>query len=790
MKNLYIINTVFFTFFLINISYAQTDEVIIGVPQFNQSDSGLIYQDTTSGKVYTYVNSDLGTKEIGFDHIVDVRTDILNKRVAIGKQILVGSTGAVYLVRQDSIIGYPIDSCVVIPTKNGKYAILQLKDKGFYVEHFGAIANDGIDDSEAIQKAIDAAIQLPMTSRVNVGPGNFRLKKGVVIANQLSDGEYFNTTLTISGAIPSYSKDQDAGNTTVFELTDSNSFCIAIHKARNCLIENIVFLGIADYPTSDADIANRTDAEWENSKMRLNSYSPSCAIVIDPFNEDIDVDDQYPGFENYYSNSATNGGSSMLSIKGCSFDQHYIAIANNPSSGIQNGDNIRVENSSVKRCHTFWACGQTQSRSNSIDNIYGINLHTFISGQIIGDKSGTAPTATNINLAGFTKQLLDINSFFTPVRISKSYFENIWTLGTAGANSVSFDQCQIKFRKPLNDLFAPNYHLNAPTQCTFRDCSIEYFDNCETKAPIMFKTNGLLISGGWIEGGVIVSNGHTNSGGDLIHNIKYENVRLKCLDKNIGITNYGVPLANTKGIILMADDEISISKVPVKFINNSNYNFNHFLLEQDKFIDIDSTNKIATIVGVDPGKYQIGDNIFTNLSSGSYRAPLGYVSEIKNDTIIISSVPNSFPEGEADIYSTSFPVFIQPIFGDFTAGSDTIKNVVTNQYPDVGIKIVNGAIKPGTYIKEINTTGKYIIVSTLAISNKTFSLIVNAPYKQEVHVNSYSWPLSSSYKTPFIQGALILFSNPSSISSYYGYMCTKGGIDGTANTPEFKAITW
>lgn len=793
MKNRYVINSLMLAFIFCKVSYiqAQSDEIIIGAPQFDQNDIGLIYQDTTNGKVYSYVNSELGTKEIGFDFIVDSKSDILNKRIATGKQLLVNSTGAIYMVKSDSITRYPIDSCVVIPTKNGKYAILQPKDRGFYIEYFGAIPDDGIDDSQAIQNAINAAIKLPITSRINAGPGVFKLDKGVVAANKLSSGEYFNTTITISGAIPSYSKDSDAGSTTVFELVDSNSFCIAIHKGRNCLIENIVFLGVAEYPTTDAEIINWTDSQWEDSKMRLNSNSPSCAIVIDPFNEDIETEDQYSGFENYYTNSSNDGGTSLLTISGCSFDQHYIAIANNPSSGIQNGDNIRVQNSSVKRCHTFWACGQTQSRSNSIDNVYGINLHTFIDGLSIGNENGTAPTTTNINLAGITKNVLNVNSYFTPVRITKSYFENVWSLGVAGANSVSFDQCQIKFKKPSNDVFAPNFHLNAPTQCTFRDCSIEYFDNCETKAPIMFKTNGLVINGGWIEGGIIVSNGHTNTGGDLIHNVKYENVRLKCLDKTVGIPNYGVPLSNTKGIVLMAGDEISISKVPVKFINNSNYNFNHFLLEEDKFINIDSINKTAVIIGVNPGKYQLGDNIFTNVSSGGYRSPLGYVSAINNDTIIISSVPISFPEGTADVYSTSFPIFIQPIWGDFTSGSDTIKNIVTNQYPDVGTKIVNAAIPLGTYIKEKNTTEKYIIMSTLATANKTFSLFVNAPYKQEVYVNSYSWPLSNSYATPFILGAKILFSNPTSLSSYYGYICTKGGIEnGGANTPEFKALTW
>ncbi|MBL4710818.1 MAG: hypothetical protein JKY48_20530 [Flavobacteriales bacterium] len=703
------------------------------------------------------------------------------------KDIIYTTIGGKYVVQSDSISGYLVDSCVVVPTINGNYAILQVRDKGFYVEDFGAIAGDNKDDSPAIQKCIDAVIKLDITSRVNAGPGIFTLKKGVVASNKLTDSSYSFTVITISGAIPCYSPAQSYGNTTVFSLNDSNSFGLAIQKARNCLIENIVFLGIADYPkfTSSsipADIntvIENTEVDWENSGMRLNKNSPSCGIVIDPFAKGTASQNQYPGFSSYYINSSSDGGSSMLKIQACSFINHYIAIANNPSIGIQNGDNIRVQDSHVKRCHTFWACGQSQSRSNSIENIYGLYLHTFIDGRSIGVQQGTAPTVSNVNLAGFTKKLFNVNSQFTPIRVNNSYFESIWNLGYIGSNNTSFNQCQIKFLKPSNTTFAPGSRLSTPNQCSFRDCSIEYTDNCNTEAPFMFKTNGLLISGGFIEGGIVVSNGYTNSGGDLIHNVDYENVHLKCKNQVIGKNSYGMPLANTKGVILMAGEEISLNYVPVKFVNNSNYNYNIALLESNKNISINTIDKKAIIIGVNPGQYQIGDNLFADF--GSTKRALGYVAEINNDTIVVSSVPYGYTDiSNVKVYSASYPIFVQPIWGDITAGSDTIKNIVTNQYPNTATKIFHGAFPPGSYIKEKNSANNYIIMSTAATSSHSFSLLKNAPYVQEVYVSLSDWEFDSTLNTPFIEGTIIRLSNPGMTNAYYGYICTKGGIIGAA----------
>ena len=52
------------------------------------------------------------------------------------------------------------------------------------IQDFGAIPNDKKDDSEAIQAAINEAIQSKKSSWVYCPPGVYDLDKGVVIANQ------------------------------------------------------------------------------------------------------------------------------------------------------------------------------------------------------------------------------------------------------------------------------------------------------------------------------------------------------------------------------------------------------------------------------------------------------------------------------------------------------------------------------------------------------------------------------------------------------------------------------
>lgn len=542
-----------------------------------------------------------------------------------------------------------------VSTKNGL-------DDQFMVNilEFGAKPNDNQDDSEAIQKAIDFAIKSNKSSGVFCPPGVYILDKGLVIARSQGNGEYGFVTLTIGGGVATYAKDQNIGKVVVFQMNNP-TFGLALQSARNCVVENIVFEGCAKFSNEPNEIINLETGTIEKKYNTINNtFSPSCAIVIDPFHKKISTSDRYKDQENRYTNMST-GGSSMVLIKGCSFFQHYISIANNPSANVKNGDNIRAENCHVSTCHTFWSAGQTQSRGNSIENVYALFLHTFVSGTQIGSQQGTPPTVSNVNLAGFCKQVFDIHTGFSGLNVFRSYFESVWSLGLSRGLSTSFDQCQFSFVTPNQDIFMPPFQLYTTNSTSFRDCNIQYFDNCNTPMPFLFRSQELLISGGSVEGGVVVSDGVTNAGGDDLHKVTLQGVFIKCKGKVAGKKTSEKPTTNIKDEIIMGGETLISSDGDILVNHGTTYILE--LLENSK-LTVDNKFKTASFISTDARKYKMGDNLFSDrtvtyqmkASNIEIRPYIGFVSSISDNKVTVSGIPLGFKDGNASIYLVNFPI--------------------------------------------------------------------------------------------------------------------------------------
>lgn len=523
---------------------------------------------------------------------------------------------------------------------------------------FGAIPDDGKDDSKGIQAAINHAIQSAQSSKVYCPPGTYDLHTAVMIAHR-PQSEYEFVTMTFSGHIPAFSANSDIGSTSVFRIKNS-TFGIGVQSARNVVIENLVFEGSAPYKADISAIFSQSLEDWTTRVgISANPFSPSSAIVIDPFHSAVSFENRYTGLEDKYTNNS-NRGSSMVLIRGCSFIKHYIAIANNPSNGVQNGDNIRAEQCHVNSCHTFWSAGQTQSRGNSIENVYALFLHTFVSGVQIGKQQGTPPSISNVNLAGFCKKVFDIQTGFSGLNVFRSYFESVWSLGVSHGLSTSFDQCQIKFYKPDDFIPSPPFHLHTNNVTSFRDCSIEYFNNCKTPIPFLMKSRELLVSGGHIEGGVIVADGITNAGGDDLHKVQLEGVFIKCLGKVAGKKTTMKPSSKLKNEIIMGGEVLISNEGEVAVNQSTTYNIDYMekaSLTAEKYTMVFASNAL--------GKYQLGDNLFTGnnlyastcgLADVEVRPYLGYVSNISGQIITISGVPAGTIGGKHTIYKVFFPI--------------------------------------------------------------------------------------------------------------------------------------
>lgn len=654
---------------------------------------------------------------------------------------------------------------------------------------FGAIPNDGKDDSKAIQDAIDHAI-LSSTSLIRFESGTYDLSKGLVVASKQPNGEFQFVTMHLSGPIAGYTSNQAVGGTAVLRYS-GKGFTIAIQSARNLVIENIVFEGNAPLFQNAKEISSSAIADWsDRGEISTGRYSPHCAIAIDPFHRQVPEDQRYPGFDSFYSNSS-NGGSSMVTIRGCSFYRYYISIANNPSNGVANGDNIRAENCHVSNCHTFWSAGQTQSRNNSLENIYALFLHTFVSGVQIGQRHGTPPFISNVNVAGYCDQVFNVHTLFSGLSVRDSYFESIRSLGISLVNSVSFSSCQFQFRIADREVTAPAFHLYSNASVHFQNCGLEFFDNCQTSAPFMFKAGALRISGGWIEGGIIAANGVTNAGGEELHHVVFENVFMKCQGSIAGRSGYTRPLVNLSNHILLGGE--SIQSDDGSIFRNPGNTFETISLGMVE-VEIDAGSGSGTFTFPRSGILKVGDNLYTGRSvmlqeetakAYSIRPALGYVSEINGNRVKLRHIPKEIQSGTMELYLVDYPVFIPPLWGDISKGSPVIRNVLayaSNFYPKTGTRINMQGFPQGSYVKAIDPANRTITLSVAATQDRKEAFIKSINYQQEIHLHSWD-----QRNTPVIrEGAVIYLEEP--WNGKTRYINTSKAIINTSHQPRLKTL--
>lgn len=568
---------------------------------------------------------------------------------------------------------------------------------------FGAIPNDGKDDSQAIQNAINEAIISDKSSMVYCPPGTYDLYKGVVVAHQIKSGDFTFVTMVLSGHIPAYSSNPKIGSTTTFKLHNPE-FGVAFQLARNCVVRNIVFEGCARFSGKPEDIIDRKLNE-SSQHIKTNRFSPSCAVVIDPFHTTVPEKDRYANHTALYKNKA-RGGSSMLLIQGCSFFNHYIAIANNTSAAVANGDNIRAEQCHANNVHTFWSTGQTQCRANSIDNVYAIGIHTFVSGSQIGSQGGTPPSLRNINIAGFCRSLVDLNTGFSGFSAYQSYFESIWSLGVANVNFVSFNQCHIKFYHPSDKVGTPPVHLKSNVNVSFNDCDIAYFSNCKERIPFIFDARHITLNGGQIEGGIVTTGGVSNAGGDQVHKVTYNDVLVKCKSTMISQHYSGRIRSSLYGQYYVGGATIDTYDGKSYKISGDTYLVEY--TEKAKLKPINESE--AYFISADSRSYKTQDNLFSStpvkcaLPNGqnlSVRPALGYISRINKDSVFVKGVNRNVVNIPLDIYLIDYHYLSPEIEGTATVGSTKIMSYSASGHIREGMRIKSPGLPKNCYITKI-----------------------------------------------------------------------------------------
>jgi len=181
--------------------------------------------------------------------------------------------------------------------------------------------------------------------------------------------------------------------------------------------------------------------------------------------------------------------------------------------------------------------------------------------------------------------------------------------------------------------------------------------------PFLFRSRELLVSGGSVEGGVIVADGITNAGGDDLHKVTLQGVFIKCKGKVAGQKSSEKPYVNLNNEIIMGGEMILSSDGGMYLNTGTTYLTDY---TEDANVQIDQKSKTASFTTKDPAQYSTGDNIFTLFdvdpkicglnAPGKVRSALGYVSNITGKVVTVSGVPYGFENRKDRIIVVKYPL--------------------------------------------------------------------------------------------------------------------------------------
>ncbi len=618
-----------------------------------------------------------------------------------------------------------VDDSVMTIRAAGGGTYKMLYDYGVDPVWFGAIPNDGLDDTPAFQKAVNFAGASTKIKKVWIGTiGQYNITN--LVLAKFVEGQAQQFSVTLEGAMNSTSQGVS------FKNNNPNSATIHIVQAQGIDIIHIGFEGIGPDLT---DYVNNDDAQWAvgvgSVAIRNNKKTPYCAINIDGFftgagSTVTASGDQYPGMSAWYSNTSY-AGSTNVNINNCYFSRMYVGVAEG-LSGAPNGEGIHIEGGFGIYTAYIWAAGQLQSRENTIRHFYFIFGHTFVSNIEWGTGIGDVPAVNNSNI-NYLKYIARVGGNFTIPRFNDGYSEGIWSIG------ISTSQVPFIFNN-WNLTLVPNAGI-IPGQAV-------------GMAPVLFQSNGSFIyNGGNIQSGNYFSgfpfncqdvtfNGTRIEGGYAFNtnlttytdNIHYRSVNFFGAGANIRLDEgrsetlidaqlytqrnltYFLPGGKLKGLDNRVHENVGplYEKIDVGPTPTTGYT-----------VTVTAANGKLSFTSSNPGQFSGGDLIYTttpvNFGADSYAssgASLGFVDSILGSKIVLSNVPAGVVSGQQyKMYILRVPRFVGHTLGTLTAGSPTITNVISDNGPFVAGDRINGeGILPGTRVNSVS--GNTITMSTNA----------------------------------------------------------------------------
>lgn len=654
-----------------------------------------------------------------------------------------------------------------------------------HVGWFGAVPDDKQDDSRSIQKAIDFAISSTKNPVVQLSGGTYEVNN-VVIAKK-AGADYGFVTIAMRGnsnAVP---------QTTQFNCTNKNAFCLNIQRGRSVLIENIKFTGSGPSITEPRQMVEASEAAY-TAGLIANQFSQHNAINIDAFHSSVPSNLRYPDVAPSWYTNTSRGGTSMVTIKNCSFINFVNGVMESPSGTIQNGDNVVVSDCYFEANKNCFSAGQTQSRANKLTGCYLLFNQTIVNGQDYGSQIGTVADIINCNIAGGTKYLYQLNGGFSGVSIVNTFAESLYSFGISGDMPVTFMNSQMTMiRDDVSDMFIAPV-LAQGRQLTFVGGAIEYFDNVNA-TPFVFNIHGeLSFNGTKLRGGAPI-NSYYNTGKTKFNSVSFtsgdggsrldETGQIPFDDISIVVNSHILPGMNYKlrqGIRAEAVND----KIETTFLESTR-------------VHINLKNHTAWFITPKPGRYKQRDALCTLGPAVSNPSPydryagtqgsLGVVSQVSGDTVKLRYVPYGIKDNTSyEVYLVRIPKFLPRILGNLQSGSGVIENVqVYGNAVLVGSRVKGIGIPDGAYVTKVES-GK------LTISMPATATIANNPiYDAKVVFaatsNGTAYPLASLpiiYPGDYVDAE---FSNiASAADSIARWYCIRAGIVGGNPAPVWRTL--
>ena len=336
------------------------------------------------------------------------------------------------------------------------------------VKDFGAVGDGVVDDTAAIQAAIDATIYNGSSNQANglkhtvyIPAGTYRITDTI----HLGYGVSFNS-VTVEGAGYQYGSNLFNGTRIVADFDDRPAF--NFQGSRGSVLRNLGISGKTDSyyianqfgsGSSGAPLLDDTNpANWDDPSLPATQdsrYAPYAAITVDAYSGVRPAtsypDVTYPAYLGAVAQYNKNFSSKIL-IENVFIRGFIAGIAVQPCDADGNADFITIRGCTLQYVKWGISVGNSQSRNVHIESLNAAVFYALLTnsthGRRIGRFGGEITDASVV--LGINIFVFGDGARLGPVTFTNLYFESTWRIGSLTAGSTNeegiiFNSCTFKF---------------------------------------------------------------------------------------------------------------------------------------------------------------------------------------------------------------------------------------------------------------------------------------------------------------------------------------------------------